>query len=70
VTVLPAGEAGLPSGAPRCAAGDSRGTDRETFGTTISFVRNPAEAARLAAQERKLTFLLHVSGSFEDAGFT
>jgi hypothetical protein len=68
-TVVPAEESGLPGGA-RCAARDSRRLDRETFGTTIGFVRNPAEAARIAAQEQKLTFLLHVSGSFEDAGFT
>jgi hypothetical protein len=42
----------------------------ETFGTTVSFVRNPAEAARLARAENKLTFLLHVSGNFEESRFT
>jgi hypothetical protein len=67
--VVPAEETGLPGGA-RCAARDSRSLDRETFGTAISFVRNRLEAERIAAQEQKLTFLLHVSGSFEDAGFT
>jgi hypothetical protein len=50
---------------PACKPGD-----RETFGTAVEFVRNPQEAARLAAAERKLTFVLHVSGNFEDAGFT
>jgi hypothetical protein len=44
--------------------------DRETFGTTVEFVRNPLEAARVAAQERKLTLILHVSGNFEEARFT
>ena len=68
-TVVSAEEPALPGGAG-CAARDSRSRDRENFGTTIGFVRNPAEAARIAAQEQRLTFLLHVSGSFEDAGFT
>lgn len=44
--------------------------ERENFGTAVSFARNPGEAARSAAQERKLTFLLHVSGNFEEARFT
>ena len=44
--------------------------DRETFGTTVEFVRNPLEAARVAGQEQKLTFILHVSGDFEEARFT
>jgi hypothetical protein len=44
--------------------------DHETFGTTVQFVRNPEEAARVAAAEHKLTFLLHVSGNFEENRFT
>jgi hypothetical protein len=43
---------------------------RETFGTAVSFVRNPSEALRIAGQERKLAFVLHVSGDFEDSRFT
>jgi hypothetical protein len=46
------------------------GADRETFGTSVAFVRNPREASRLAREEHKLTFLLHVSGNFEDSRFT
>jgi hypothetical protein len=42
----------------------------ENFGTTLHFARNPTEAARKARKERKLTFLLHVSGNFEDCRFT
>jgi hypothetical protein len=38
--------------------------------TRVAFVRSPAEAARLAAADRKLTFLLHVSGDFDDSEFT
>jgi len=59
---------------PGCAVRDSskadRPEERETFGTTVAFVRNPAEAERLATAERKLAFLLHVSGNFEESGFT
>ena len=44
--------------------------DREAFATAVEFVRNAPEAARLAKQENKLTFILHLSGNFEDPGFT
>jgi len=67
---------GLPA-APACDKeacninrADMPPRDRETFGTTVEFVRNPLEAARVAGQERKLTFILHVSGNFEEARFT
>ncbi len=43
---------------------------RETFGTQVEFVRNPDAANDLARKEKKLAFLLHVSGNFEDAEFT
>jgi hypothetical protein len=39
-------------------------------GTAIQFVSSPVEAARRAAQEKKLVFVLHVSGYFEDPEFT
>jgi hypothetical protein len=42
----------------------------QTLGTAVAFVASPSEAGRLARQEGKLLFLLHVSGNFEDAGFT
>ena len=38
--------------------------------TRVAFVCSPAEAARLAAADRKLTFLVHVSGDFDDGEFT
>lgn len=41
-----------------------------TCGTSVEFQASPAEAARRAQQEKKLLFLLHVSGDFEDPGFT
>jgi hypothetical protein len=43
---------------------------RESFGTSIEFVSNPTDAARLARQENKLLFVLHISGNFEDDQFT
>jgi hypothetical protein len=39
-------------------------------GCGVQFARSPAEAAKEAARDRKLTFILHISGNFEDAGFT
>jgi hypothetical protein len=43
---------------------------RRLHGTSVAFVSTPAEAARLAARDGKLLFLLHVSGHFEDPEFT
>jgi hypothetical protein len=43
---------------------------RDNFGTTVQFARNPGEANHMAAEARKLTFMLHVSGNFEEARFT
>jgi hypothetical protein len=51
-----------------CPGADNDG--RETFGTTVEFVRNPLEAGRIAGAERRLAFHLHVSGNFEDEAFT
>jgi len=41
-----------------------------TFGTSLEWVETPSEAAKQAAKEQKLVFVLHVSGHFEDDGFT
>jgi hypothetical protein len=56
--------------AGQAAKGDGKLEGRETFGTAVEFARNPVEASRAAAEERKLAFFLHVSGNFEDAKFT
>lgn len=40
------------------------------YGTSVSFVKTPSEAARQALKEEKLVFVLHVSGNFEDPDFT
>lgn len=36
----------------------------------IPFVRNPLDAFKQARQRKKLVFMLHVSGDFEDPAFT
>ncbi len=38
--------------------------------TALTWARSPAEAADLASRDGKLVFLIHVSGNFEDPGFT
>src|SRR5262249_13789601 len=43
---------------------------RTTHGTNVHFLSTPAEAARKARENNKLTFLLHISGNFEDTDFT
>jgi hypothetical protein len=36
----------------------------------VKFQKSPTAAARKAAREEKLLFVQHISGNFEDAGFT
>jgi hypothetical protein len=42
----------------------------ELCGTAVAFAENPRKAARRAAEEDKLLLVLHISGHFEDPGFT
>jgi hypothetical protein len=42
----------------------------QTYGTRVTFLASPDEAMRVAQRERKLVFVLHVSGNFEEACFT
>jgi hypothetical protein len=63
------GEKALPP-LPALTEKEDSKAEKETFGTAIGFVRNPAEAARLAGKQRKLMLVLHVSGNFEEARFT
>lgn len=41
-----------------------------SLGTVLTWSKSPEEAEATARRERKLVFLIHVSGNFEDAGFT
>ncbi len=40
------------------------------LGTQITFVKDPPEAFQRAREEKKLVFLIHLSGNFEDKEFT
>jgi hypothetical protein len=42
----------------------------EFFGTAVAFVDSPRIAGEQALKQHKLVFVLHVSGNFEDPGFT
>jgi len=42
----------------------------DRHGTRVDFVCDPVEAADLAARNKKLLFLMHLSGNFENRGFT
>jgi hypothetical protein len=43
---------------------------RDRYGTSVEFVPSQNDAAQLARRDGKLMFLLHVSGNFEEPGFT
>ncbi len=53
--------------APPVAEGSPAG---ETYGTQVLFLNNPAVAEEAAQRERKLLFVMHISGNFEDSCFT
>lgn len=42
----------------------------EQIGTDVLFVRDPPEAFKRAREERKMVFMVHLSGNLEDPGFT
>jgi hypothetical protein len=44
--------------------------DTACYGTTVKFVDTPTEAAKIAAEQKKLALILHVAGYFEDPNFT
>jgi hypothetical protein len=55
------------------AADEKKKTEPATcggYGTAVDFLDSPTTAAKKAAQEQKLVFVLHVSGNFEDPQFT
>lgn len=41
-----------------------------TLNTALTWAKSPAEASEQALREGKLVFLIHVSGNFENPGFT
>jgi hypothetical protein len=42
----------------------------ETYGTSVKFAPSQAQAAREALKDKKLLYVMHISGNFEDAKFT
>jgi hypothetical protein len=62
--------------APAPATADERKSqsepacETETSVESVEFAKDPMEAARLAREEHKLMFVLHVSGNFEESKFT
>jgi hypothetical protein len=42
----------------------------EAIGTDVLFVKDPPEAFRRARQEKKLVYVMHLSGNLEDKDFT
>lgn len=44
--------------------------DCTKLGTRIVFFKDPPDAFKKARDEQKLVFFIHLSGNFEDAGFT
>ena len=42
----------------------------EQIGTSVLFVRNPVDAFQRAKEEKKMVFMVHLSGNLEDPGFT
>jgi hypothetical protein len=52
-----------------CTTGTCKGTG-DFCGTTVTFLASPKIAGDEALKEHKLLFVLHVSGNFEDPGFT
>jgi len=52
-----------PVACAQCAKGGS-------YGTSLEFADSPTEAAKQAAKQNKLMFVVHISGNFEDDKFT
>ena len=61
------GPASVDAAAHPPAKGNGSG---DFCGTTVEFVASPKLAAEQALQQHKLLFVLHLSGNFEDPGFT
>jgi hypothetical protein len=58
---------------PQAVSGERQAAKQEAVPEAccqVEFARDPAEAALLAKKERKLMFVLHVSGNFEESKFT
>ena len=76
--VVPIPTAGMPMGADAASAADFKlpvsevvSTDRcQTFDTKIRFHPGLPEAAEESKTSKKMLLVLHISGNFDDPGFT
>lgn len=61
-----------PPAAPaaKAAARDEDFVDCGQIGTDVRFMRDPAAAFQRAAAEKKMVFMVHLSGNLEDKDFT
>lgn len=62
-----------PAPEPQCAKASpvaEAAPAGETYGTQVLFLNNPAVAEETAQREKKLLFVMHISGNFEDSCFT
>ena len=50
---------------------DVHGEDTcQAYGTSVVFASSPTQAAKMAIEQEKLVFVLHVSGVFEESKYT
>ncbi len=61
-----------PTECKACAATRAQNSNPNggRYGTQVDFIDDPTEAAKLALQQKKLLFVMHIAGNFEDNGFT
>lgn len=69
VLALPSAPGGGLPVSERPVAGEDDVTANQC-GTSVMFVGNPTEAARIALKARKMLFVIHLSGDFDDDKFT
>jgi hypothetical protein len=67
-TLRPAGDDDPATASATCSASATSGLP--TLGTAVHWMPTPDEAGKLAAKERKLVFLIQVSGNFARQEFT
>jgi hypothetical protein len=58
-----------PGRPAHCKAPGGKGA-HDTYGTSVDFLDDPPGAAQQALRDKKLLFVLHVAGNFEDDKFT
>jgi hypothetical protein len=61
-----------PTECKACAAARAQNSSPNggRYGTQVDFIDDPTEAAKLALDQKKLLFVMHIAGNFEDNGFT